>query len=114
MDKFPEDSIFYEHEDLFEEVAMDPEVKQYLDLKKRHPDAILLFRMGDFYITYKEDAEKTEKVLKTILYRSASTKDEIGLPLKKTMFPYHALDVYLPRLIRAGYRVAICESINNK
>lgn len=88
-----------------------PILKQYLDLKKKHPDAILLFRCGDFYETYKEDAEKTAKVLGTTLTHSPRTKDETGKPLQMASFPFHALDNYLPKLIRAGERVAICDPL---
>lgn len=86
-------------------------LRQFLDLKKKHPDALLLFRCGDFYETYKEDAEKSSKILGITLTRSTKTKDETGKPLAMAGFPYHALDTYLPKLIRAGQRVAICDQI---
>lgn len=92
-------------------VALSPMLKQFLDLKSKHPDALLLFRTGDFYETYKEDAEKASKILGITLTKSTKTKDEQGKPLAMAGFPYHALDSYLPKLIRAGVRVAICDQL---
>jgi len=91
--------------------VLTPMVKQFLDLKKKHPDALLLFRCGDFYETYMQDAEKSSKILGITLTRSSKTKDPDGKPLAMAGFPYHALDTYLPKLIRAGQRVAICDQI---
>ena len=92
-------------------VALSPMLRQFLDLKQKHPDALLLFRTGDFYETYKEDAEKASKILGITLTKSTKTKDEQGKPLVMAGFPYHALDSYLPKLIRAGQRVAICDQL---
>ena len=92
-------------------VALSPMLKQFLDLKKKHPDALLLFRTGDFYETYKGDAEKASKILGITLTKSTRTRDEEGKPLAMAGFPYHALDTYLPKLIRNGCRVAICDQI---
>lgn len=92
---------------------LSPMVKQFLDLKKKHPDALLLFRCGDFYETYMKDAEKASKVLGITLTRSTKAKDPDGKPLAMAGFPYHALDTYLPKLIRAGERVAICDQIED-
>ena len=92
-------------------VALSPMLKQFLDLKSKHPDALLLFRTGDFYETYKEDAEKASRILGITLTKSSKTKDEQGKPLVMAGFPYHALDTYLPKLIRAGERVAICDQL---
>ena len=92
-------------------VALSPMLKQFLDLKSKHPDALLLFRTGDFYETYKQDAEKASKILGITLTKSSKTKDEQGKPLVMAGFPYHALDTYLPKLIRAGQRVAICDQL---
>ena len=92
-------------------VALSPMLKQFLDLKQKHPDALLLFRTGDFYETYKQDAEKASKILGITLTKSSKTKDEQGKPLVMAGFPYHALDTYLPKLIRAGERVAICDQL---
>lgn len=91
--------------------AVSPLVQQYLDLKKKHPDAILLFRCGDFYETYKDDAVKVSKILGITLTKSNGRKDDEGKPLAMAGFPYHALDTYLPKLIRAGERVAICDQL---
>ena len=92
-------------------VALSPMMKQFLDLKHKHPDALLLFRTGDFYETYKQDAEKASRILGITLTKSSKTKDEEGKPLTMAGFPYHALDTYLPKLIRAGERVAICDQL---
>ena len=84
-------------------------MKQYNHFKAQHPDAILLFRVGDFYETYGEDAVKTSKILGITLTRhgKGATQTELA------GFPHHALDTYLPRLVRAGYRVAICEQLED-
>lgn len=84
-----------------------PIMKQYEDLKSKHPDAILLFRCGDFYETYKEDAEKVSKVLGITL--TVRNSDRV----KMAGFPHHAIDTYLPKLIRAGLRVAICDQLED-
>lgn len=88
-----------------------PIIKQYNDLKQKHPDALLLFRCGDFYETYKEDAVKASNILGITLTKHSKRMDEEGKPLKMAGFPYHALDTYLPKLIRAGERVAICDQL---
>ena len=80
-------------------------VKMFNELKARHPDAVILFRVGEFYETYCEDAMEIAEVLGLTLTRQAKTKMDL------TGFPYHALDTYLPKLIRAGLRVAICDDI---
>ena len=92
-------------------VALTPMLRQFLDLKQKHPDALLLFRTGDFYETYKDDAEKASKILGITLTKSTKTKDEQGKPLVMAGFPFHALDTYLPKLIRAGQHVAICDQL---
>lgn len=81
-------------------------VKMFNELKAKHPDAVILFRVGDFYETYCEDAKKLSDVFGLTLTRQAKTKMDL------TGFPYHALDTYLPKLIRAGLRVAICDDIS--
>ena len=81
-------------------------VKMFNELKSKHPDAVILFRVVDFYETYCEDAMKIAEVLGLTLTRQAKTKMDL------TGFPYHALDTYLPKLIRAGLRVAICDDIS--
>ena len=88
-----------------------PLIKQFKELKKKHPDALLLFRCGDFYETYMHDAEEASKILGITLTRSSKTKDKDGKPISMAGFPYHSLDTYLPKLIRAGQRVAICDQI---
>lgn len=90
-----------------------PIIKQYNDLKQKHPDALLLFRCGDFYETYKEDALKASNILGITLTKHSKRMDEEGKPLKMAGFPYHALDTYLPKLIRAGERVAICDQLES-
>ena len=90
-----------------------PIIKQYNDLKQKHPDALLLFRCGDFYETYKEDAVKVSNILGITLTKHSKRMDEEGKPLKMAGFPYHALDTYLPTLIRAGERVAICDQLES-
>lgn len=90
-----------------------PIIKQYNDLKQKHPDALLLFRCGDFYETYKEDAVKASNILGITLTKHSKRMDEEGKPLKMASFPYHALDTYLPKLIRAGERVAICDQLES-
>lgn len=93
--------------------SVPPIIKQYNDLKQKHPDAMLLFRCGDFYETYKEDAVKASNILGITLTQHSKHMDDKGNPLKMAGFPYHALDTYLPKLIRAGERVAICDQIED-
>ncbi len=82
-------------------------MRQYFDVKKKYPDAILLFRVGDFYETFGEDAVTASGVLGIILTK----RNNGGSDIELAGFPYHSLDLYLPRLVRAGYRVAICEQL---
>ena len=82
-----------------------PILKQFDELKAKHPDAVLLFRCGDFYESYKEDAEAIAEILGITLTRRN------GENISMAGFPYHALDTYLPKLIRAGKRVAICDQL---
>ena len=91
--------------------SLSPILKQYYDLKAKYPNALLLCRSGDFYHTYSNDAEKAAKILGITLTRSNRTKDIEGKPLGMAGFPSHALDIYLPKLIRAGERVAIYDQI---
>jgi DNA mismatch repair ATPase MutS len=88
-------------------------MKQFLDLKSKHPDALLLFRTGDFYETYQQDARKASQILGITLTKSSKTQGPDGKPVEMAGFPYHALDTYLPKLIRAGERVAICDQLEN-
>ncbi len=85
-------------------------MKQYLDIKSKHPDAILLFRVGDFYETFSEDAIKSSKILGITLTRRANGAASY---VELAGFPHHALDTYLPKLVRAGQRVAICEQLED-
>jgi DNA mismatch repair protein MutS len=84
-----------------------PLMAQYFKLKSKHPDAILLYRVGDFYETFAEDAIKVADILGIVLTKRNNGGNDIEL----AGFPYHSLDVYLPKLVRAGYRVAICEQL---
>lgn len=92
-------------------VALSPMLKQFYDLKAKHPDAMLLFRTGDFYETYEEDAHKSSQILGITLTRSTKELNRDGNQLEMAGFPYHALDTYLPKLIRAGERIAICDQL---
>ena len=92
-----------------EKSAETPLMRQYNQFKAKHPDAILLFRVGDFYETYGEDAVKSSKILGITLTRHGKGASQTEL----AGFPHHALDTYLPRLVRAGYRVAICEQLED-
>ena len=85
---------------------MSKMIETFKMLKEKHSDALILFRVGDFYETYCEDAKKLSEVLGLTLTRQAKTKIDL------TGFPSHALDTYLPKLIRAGLRVAICDDIS--
>jgi DNA mismatch repair protein MutS len=87
-----------------------PLMKQYYGVKAKHPDAILLFRVGDFYETFGEDAIKASGILGITLTRRANGSASF---VELAGFPYHALDTYLPRLVRAGQRVAICEQLED-
>ena len=87
-----------------------PLMKQYYNIKTKHPDAILLFRVGDFYETFGEDAIRTSEILGITLTRRANGSASF---VELAGFPYHALDTYLPRLVRAGQRVAICEQLED-
>lgn len=84
-----------------------PLMKQYFQVKAKHPDAILLFRVGDFYETFGEDAVKASRVLGIIL----TSRNNGGSDIELAGFPHHSMDMYLPRLVKAGYRVAICEQL---
>lgn len=90
--------------------AETPLMKQYYNVKSKHPDAILLFRVGDFYETFGADAIKASDILGITLTRRANGSASF---VELAGFPYHALDTYLPRLVRAGQRVAICEQLED-
>ena len=88
----------------------EPLLKQYREMKKKHPDAILLFRVGDFYEIFGTDAVQASEVLGiTLTHRQSGVDSRIEL----AGFPHHALDTYLPKLVRAGHRVAICEQLED-
>ena len=89
-----------------------PMMKQFFDLKAKHPDAILLFRCGDFYETYSNDAVEAADILGITLTKRNNGGRE-GEPIAMAGFPYHALDTYLPKLVRAGRRVAICDQLED-
>ena len=90
---------------------LTPMMKQFHDLKAKHPDAILLFRCGDFYETYCSDAVTASQVLGITLTRRNNKGAQAATEMAG--FPYHALDTYLPRLVRAGFRVAICDQLED-
>lgn len=87
-----------------------PLMRQYMSIKAKHPDAMLLFRVGDFYETYLDDAPKAAKILGITLTQRSGTNPELGA---LAGFPYHALDTYLPKLVRAGLRVAVCDQLED-
>ena len=91
-------------------ISETPIMRQYTEMKKRHPDAILLFRVGDFYECMGEDAIKASEILDITLTRRANGKSTY---IELAGFPHHALDTYLPKLVRAGQRVAICEQLED-
>ena len=93
-----------------EDIVMTPMMKQFFSLKEKHPDALLLFRCGDFYETYSTDAVEASKILGLALTRRSNGGDKA---LEMAGFPHHALDNYLPKLIRAGRRVAICDQLED-
>ena len=92
---------------------MTPMMKQFYDLKAKHPDAILLFRCGDFYETYNEDAAIASEILGITLTKRSSVAGTAASGTAMAGFPYHALDSYLPKLVRAGKRVAICDQLED-
>lgn len=96
-----------------EETTKPSIMEQYNELKEKHPGAVLLFRIGDFYEAYDEDATKIGEILGVTITRRLNSKERgsDGHALKSAGFPHHALDTYLPKLIRAGVRVAICDHL---
>lgn len=95
---------------MHEDIVLTPMMKQFLDLKAKHPDAVMLFRCGDFYETYSTDAVVASEILGITLTKRADGK---GKTIEMAGFPHHALDTYLPKLIRAGKRVAICDQLED-
>lgn len=91
-------------------IAETPLMKQYFEIKSKHPDAILLFRVGDFYETFSQDAIDTAEIVGITLTRRANGAAQF---VELAGFPHHALDTYLPKLVRAGRRVAICDQLED-
>ncbi|MGN0194911.1 MAG: DNA mismatch repair protein MutS [Candidatus Cryptobacteroides sp.] len=87
-----------------------PLVKQFFEVKAMNPEAILLYRVGDFYETYSDDAVTASKVLGIVLTKRSNGEKA---PLPMAGFPYHALEVYLPKLVKAGYKVAVCDQLED-
>ena len=92
------------------QIAETPMMKQYIEIKRQHPDAILLFRVGDFYETFSDDAITASEILGITLTRRANGAAQF---VELAGFPHHALDTYLPKLVRAGKRVAICDQLED-
>ena len=92
------------------EIVETPLMKQYFEMKAKHPDAVLLFRVGDFYETFSDDAIAASEILGITLTRRANG---VAQSVELAGFPHHALDTYLPKLVRAGKRVAICEQLED-
>ncbi len=92
---------------------LTPMMKQFREIKTQYPDAMLLFRCGDFYETYAEDAVRASKILNITLTHRSNGGNTNAQPLEMAGFPFHALDTYLPKLVRAGLRVAICDQLED-
>ena len=90
-----------------------PMMRQFREIKNQYPDAVLLFRCGDFYETYAEDAVRASKILNITLTHRSNGGNKEGKALEMAGFPFHALDTYLPKLVRAGLRVAICDQLED-
>ncbi len=93
--------------------GLTPMMKQFFSFKEQHPDALLLFRCGDFYETYLQDAVDASRILGITLTRRSNGGQQDGTPTEMAGFPHHALDTYLPKLVRAGRRVAICDQLED-
>ena len=87
-----------------------PLMRQYYAFKAKYPEAMLLYRVGDFYETYGEDAAKAAEILGIVLTRRSSA---MAQSVELAGFPHHALDTYLPKLVRAGLKVAVCEQLED-
>ena len=94
-----------------EKNPISPLLQQYYDLKAKHPNSMLLFQSGDSYVTLLDDAKKSSQILGITLIKNNQYNDITGKPQQEATFPRHELDTYLPKLIRAGQRVAICEQL---
>ena len=95
------------------EAALTPMMRQFYELKAKHPDAVLLFRCGDFYETYCSDAVVASEILGITLTKRSNGKSDTAKAIEMAGFPFHALDTYLPKLVRAGKRVAICDQLED-
>lgn len=96
-----------------EKEQITPMMKQFRDIKAQYPDALLLFRCGDFYETYCEDAVRASKILNITLTHRSNGAGGLNQTQEMAGFPFHALDTYLPKLVRAGLRVAICDQLED-
>lgn len=103
-------TLTHSQRSIMAKIAETPLMLQYLEMKKKHPDAVLLFRVGDFYETFSDDAVTASEILGITLTRRANGKAQ---SVELAGFPHHALDSYLPKLVRAGKRVAICEQLED-
>ncbi|MDY3202812.1 MAG: DNA mismatch repair protein MutS, partial [Methanocorpusculum sp.] len=90
---------------------LTPAMEQVKTFKEKYPDCILFMRMGDFYETFFEDAEICARELDIV--QTSRSKDPDGVPIPLAGIPYHAVDLYLPRMIRKGYKVAVCEQVED-
>ena len=95
------------------DAALTPMMRQFYELKAKHPDAVLLFRCGDFYETYCSDAVVASEILGITLTKRSNGKSDSSKAIEMAGFPFHALDTYLPKLVRAGKRVAICDQLED-
>ena len=91
-------------------IAETPLMKQFFATKAQYPEALLLYRVGDFYETFGEDAVKASKILGIVLTKRANGS---GTYIELAGFPHHAIDNYLPKLVRAGYKVAVCDQLED-
>lgn len=98
------------HDDAIQKEQMTPMMKQYFEFKQNYPEALLLFRCGDFYETYGDDAVIASKILGIVLTKRSSVSAN---PIPMAGVPFHAINAYLPKLVRAGYKVAICEQMED-
>ena len=103
-------SIIHVAKNTTEKSSETPLMKQYNQIKARHPEAMLLFRVGDFYETFGEDAIKASRILGIILTKR---KNGAAAEMELAGFPHHSLETYLPKLVRAGQRVAICDQLED-
>lgn len=108
--KLSRNKIWEENDMAKENSGLTPMMKQFFAVKAQHPEALLLFRCGDFYETYGDDALTASKILGIVLTRRSNSAPD-SVPMAG--FPYHSIDTYLPRLVRAGYKVAVCDQLED-